>query len=205
MQSEPAAELPATHRRVLTLTGTALLAAFALGIVDTAQESGRAPNIQLEPLVRGQTYFAAGNLRAAVLEFEAASAILTTDPAPLLALATTLGKLGKPGPQLAAVREAVRRAPDDARSQFALGTALAEAGETTNAIAALERSLELAPDGLEARVNLGILELRVERPAVALQHFERVLAIDPRHKTASAAAIEARTQLGRANRRTQTP
>ena len=205
MQSEPAAELPAMHRRVLALTATALLAAFALGVADTALDSGRAPDIQLEPLVRGQTYFAAGNLRAAVREFEAASAILTTDPAPLLALATTLGRLGKPGPQLAAVREAVRRAPDDARSQFALGTALAAAGETQDAITALERSLELAPEGLEARVNLGILELRVARPAVALQHFERVLAIDPRHKTASAAAIEARTRLGRANRRTQTP
>lgn len=205
MQSEPAAELPATHRRVLVLTGTVLLAAFALGVADTAQESGRAPNIQLDPLVRGQDDFAAGDLRAAVREFEAASAILTTDPAPLLALATTLGRLGKRGPQLAAVREAARRAPDDARTQFALGTALAEAGETANAIAALGRSLELAPGGVEARVNLGILELRVERPAVALQHFERVLAVDPRHEVASAAASEARAQLGRANRGTTTP
>jgi Flp pilus assembly protein TadD len=201
MDADPAAnpspKLPAVARLSLAFSSLLLLGAFALGSVHSLQRSQQPPSIHLEPLLHGQTYFEAGELRAAVREFQVAAAILTTDPSPLLALATTFRELGETEQELAAAQEAVLRGPDDPRTQLALGTVLARRGDTEAATEALERSLELEPGNVDARVNLGIVELKARRPARALEHFNKALTADPTNGAARNAAEQARARLQR--------
>ena len=192
-----ATQLSVGYRLALGLACAWIVAGVALGASYTIRTLDRPPSVDLDPLRRGQAYFEAGELGEAVREFEIAAAILPTDPAPLLALATTLGELGASGAQLAAVREATLRAPDDPRALLALGTALARAGETQEALVALRRSSVLAPRSVDAHVNLGIVELQQRRPRKALEHLERALALDPDNAVAATAAGQARVRIER--------
>jgi Flp pilus assembly protein TadD len=185
------------HRISLALSAGLLLGAVGLGVAHDIQKFQRAPSIDLEPLLRGQSYFKDDAHREAVREFEIAATILKTDPAPLLALSTTLGELGEAESQLEAVREAVLRAPDTARVQLALGTVLAQRGESAEATNALERSVELDKDNVEARINLGIVLLREHRPAKAREHLEAALALEPHNEVAQAALKQVHARLKR--------
>jgi Tfp pilus assembly protein PilF len=187
--------LPAAYRLSLALSAACLLGGIILGISHDLRELRRAPNIDLEPLLRGQSYFEGKAHRKAVHEFKIAATILKTDPSPLLALATTYGELGENDAQLEAVREAVLRAPDTARVQLALGTILARRGELAEAQHALERSLELEEGSSEARTNLGIVLMRQHQPAKALVHLDAVLQLDPNNEVAQAARRKVQAQL----------
>ena len=73
--------------------------------------------------------------------------------------------------------------PDLPLTHAALGDALFRLQRHDEALAALERALALAPDASFApslHVLAGFAELSAGRPAMALEAFDRALAIDPR-------------------------
>jgi tetratricopeptide (TPR) repeat protein len=84
------------------------------------------------------------------------------------ALFTNLGNVllgsGDAKGALAAYREAIRRQPDDARSQYDAGLALRRLGRDSEAVPYFERALLLAPRFTQARVSLEEARRR-RRPA----------------------------------------
>ena len=191
-----AMSLSASRRIALGSAGVILLLAFGLGIARSVADTGKLPGI--ESLTRGRSDFAAGRLDGAAREFELAAAILPTDPAPLLALATVLEALGDASGQLEALEAASTRAPSDARVLFALGTALGRGGKHGRAMQALESSIALDPGQLDARANLAVIYLEVGQVREALSEAEYVLARNANHSVAAAVAQRARERLGSA-------
>ena len=193
----------AAVRAGLALAALLVFAGSAAGFVSAIRSLGAPPDIHLDPLRRGRAHFTEQRFEAATREFEIAADILATDPGPLLALASTLERIGADEARIDALREARRRSPDDARTQFAYGTALAQRGgdgDLAAARSALERALELAPGNIDALVNLGGIELRARRPRVALTYYERALGLAPEHAEARNGARRARDRIDRDER-----
>jgi len=75
--------------------------------------------------------------------------------------------------------EAFDRAPDSPVTLAVRGQVLALKGQATQGRELLERSCALDPDDAEAQFQLGTLFDRAKRPGDAVEHFRRVVEIDP--------------------------
>jgi tetratricopeptide (TPR) repeat protein len=97
----------------------------------------------------------------------------------------------------AALRSAVRLAPDRAYVHYTVGANLASLGELAEAESELRRALELDDGYLEARFSLGrVLAVR-GRHQDAVREFTAVLELDPRVVDARFARGESLDRLGR--------
>jgi tetratricopeptide (TPR) repeat protein len=92
---------------------------------------------------------------------------------------------------IASYEQALRRAPDDARSHYNLGTALARAGRLEEAIACLERAAELNPRHAGTHNNLGETLRRVGRFEEAIARLRQAIQLSPQ-------SAPARNNLGNA-------
>lgn len=96
---------------------------------------------------------------------------------------------------LAAAREAVAEAPDDARAQRLLAMALRAAGEHEEARAAIERAIALAPDDADLHFERAGLLLGAREFAAAQAALSQTVELDPNQF--GAYILQAQLALGR--------
>jgi tetratricopeptide (TPR) repeat protein len=87
------------------------------------------------------------------------------------------GELGLAEPRL---EEAVRRDPSDSEAWHALGLVRVGLGKLEAAATAYSAGLSADPEALENRLGLATVALSVDRPAMALQHYNAIIAARPR-------------------------
>ena len=121
----------------------------------------------------------------AIAHFREAASLLA-DPAALfdnIGMAQLAG--GRVGDAIASFEAALAARPDAVDSLCNLGNALDAAGRFDDAQACYARAcasaLESAPHDVRARFNLGNSLLRSRKLDLATQHYNEVLALDPRH------------------------
>jgi len=85
---------------------------------------------------------------------------------------------------LAALREAAERAPDDPQAHRRLGLALRRVRRDDEALQHLERAAELAPDDADVLLSLGIAYSAVQRAADAEATYRQILKSSPGHAKA---------------------
>jgi tetratricopeptide (TPR) repeat protein len=109
-------------------------------------------------------------------------------------LANALADEGRVDEAIAHYRRATEEDPGLSPAYFNLGNLLFRGGDRAGAIAAFHGALAAKPDSVDALVNLGHA-VEADRPAEALAHYRRALAIDPKSGVAHeslAAALAAR-------------
>jgi tetratricopeptide (TPR) repeat protein len=143
--------------------------------------------------VRAQAFFnqglqaqREGSVRDAVAAYRTAAQL---DPAFFEAQAN-LGlaehDLGEMEQSLAAYENALAIKPDSTRTRFSFALALRKAGCYLDAAQELERVLAANPEDASAHFALANLYAeQFHQPQAARQHYERVLAIDPRYPQAT--------------------
>jgi len=96
-------------------------------------------------------------------------------------LADALLAAGKAREAVAALHEAIRMQPTEARLYYNLGFAYHQLGETDSASSAYRRALALDNDLLEAHSNLAVLLIGDKKFVEAVAHLQDVLRLDPTH------------------------
>ena len=96
---------------------------------------------------------------------------------------------------VAALRQALELAPDNAFTHLNLGTALFETGDAAGALAQFREAVRLSPDMAKAHYGIGIVTEAAGRDTEALAAFRAAVNADPDN-------AEARLSLGDALRRT---
>lgn len=81
--------------------------------------------------------------------------------------------------QIDTLQEKSDRYPSDARAQYELGNALYDAARYLEAIAAYARAIEADPKFADAYTNLGLTHRQLNHPALAVEHYELSLALQP--------------------------
>jgi tetratricopeptide (TPR) repeat protein len=94
---------------------------------------------------------------------------------------TILCEMGRPAEAVRCHQEAVRLAPQDARSSYNLGNAWVALGRFSEASAAYENATRLSPRTPIAWYNFALTRLRMGQHAQATPLFEQFLALDPPH------------------------
>ena len=105
-------------------------------------------------------------------------------------------RLNSPAGAVAALREAVRVAPNDARLHHKLSQALAATQDGPGALAAIQRALTLTPDNVTYLRARGEIATWTGDYALALQSYERVLASAPGDADATLGAARAAARSG---------
>jgi tetratricopeptide (TPR) repeat protein len=77
--------------------------------------------------------------------------------------------------------EARKLNPRDARSRHGLGVLYYQGRRYEQALAELSESVAIDPDRTDAQYFLGLTLLKLNRPAEAVEPFEKVVAVKPRH------------------------
>ncbi|HRK18602.1 MAG TPA: tetratricopeptide repeat protein [Hyphomicrobiaceae bacterium] len=90
-----------------------------------------------------------------------------------------LHKEGRNGEAITAFKEAIRLAPDHARTHFCLGAAFDAMGSYDQALAAYRSGLQLEPDNAMGYVRTGALLRRMRSHDGALTAFEHAVRISP--------------------------
>src|SRR3984893_1054247 len=99
--------------------------------------------------------------------------------APLLALATTLLRAGRPADAIAPLHDAALLEPSNAIIHHDLGLACLEAGRIPDAIAALQRAVAANPRYADAYFRLGIALEKQGNIAAALASYDRATKLLP--------------------------
>jgi Tfp pilus assembly protein PilF len=106
------------------------------------------------------------------------------DPRPdvdvLIAYGVALASTGRTADALAAFDRARAVDPANAMPLVNTGTAYLMAGDRDRAAAALDEALRLAPGTARAHNGLGVIAAERKRYDVALEHWQRAIALDPR-------------------------
>lgn len=79
---------------------------------------------------------------------------------------------------------AYEKNPSDPAALAVRGQILDMKGQTQQGLALLSQSCQLNPDNADAQFQLGAIYDRLKRPADAVPHFERVVALDPGNASA---------------------
>ena len=120
---------------------------------------------------------------------------------------------------IASLEAETSRNPDNVEAWTQLGHAYFDSDQYGKAIFAYNKSLELLPGNLNVMTDLGVMYRRNGNPEMALQTFDKVLSINPRHEQArfnkgvvqlydfndTKAAIESWSELVRVNPLSKTP
>jgi tetratricopeptide (TPR) repeat protein len=99
--------------------------------------------------------------------------------APLLALATTLLRAGRPVDAIAPLREAALLQPSNSIIQHDLGLACLEVGRVPDAIAALQRAIAINPRYADAYFRLGIALEKLGNIGGAIVAYDRATELLP--------------------------
>jgi len=99
---------------------------------------------------------------------------------------------------VAAYRNAIEAAPDDARAHLALGLLLAGGGDLTGAGEAFASGLARAPRDADLAYNLGVVEAMRGNVEAAVARFRQALAAAPGHVAARENLAAALAELERA-------
>lgn len=145
------------------------------------------PNYKLGYLLLGNSYFHAGDLDQAILNFRH---ILKMDPdyhegkRNLGVALRNKGKMeGEKNHNLSGaitlLLEAVRYLPEDFETYHLLGVAHGQNGETQKAISYFRKEIELSPKNPTAYYNLGVALGQIGDEAGAAAAFEKAKALDP--------------------------
>jgi Tfp pilus assembly protein PilF len=103
---------------------------------------------------------------------------------------------GYPAQALPYLREALAKAPDNARALLAAGQVYLELNQLAEARRYLERCLELNPSLAGAHNNLGGVAMAEGRYTEAARHFEEAIRLDPRATYALANGAQAHARAG---------
>jgi tetratricopeptide (TPR) repeat protein len=139
-----------------------------------------------------------GNAAAAEAAFAGIAAEHAAFAGASVNLGVLLSRAGRWTEAEAALAEAVRRNPDSAAAHAQLGRVYRELGRFADAERAYRRALELDPQSGRTHRNLGVLlDLYLQRPGAALEHYETALALrGGEDKQMSAWIAELRQRLG---------
>ena len=141
-------------------------------LLDTINTTGLPPSVQAEVLtLRGSAYVMSASPAQAAKAFADARALDPKSPAPLVAEAPMLLRMGERDKAKALVLKATEVAPDNAGAWFAQGTILQGLGDSKGALAAQEKALALNPKHVDARVSRATLLLMLNREKDAEQEL----------------------------------
>lgn len=134
------------------------------------------------PLARnnlGSALLEAGDLEAAIVQFERALELDPKDSRALGNLGTARLQMGRPAEALPHFQAAIQARPDNDIALRGLGAALGALGRIDEAMAAVQRALELRPDRPVAWALMGKLANASGHPQAAIGYLESALRIDP--------------------------
>ncbi len=154
----------------------------------------RRPDLAEAHVERGQIAASQKEFEEALTHFDAATQRRPESARVYLRRADVLMALGRRGPALDSLREAILVDPAFWEARYHLGIELAKDGKVAEAQTQLAEVVRLRPRHVLARLNLGNLLVRQGRVEEALTQFREVLQLDPGNQTArdSAAALERR-------------
>lgn len=170
--------------------------ASALRWLGRAQRWGALPQPQLDLPITWAAYFAGDEDALAA----SARALATTNGDAGTAwslLAKSAERRGAAPAAIAAYRNAIAAAPDDARSYLALGLLLANGGDLAGAGEAFASGLARAPRDADLAYNLGVVEAMRGNIQGAIDRFRQALAIAPGHVAARENLTAALAELER--------
>lgn len=127
----------------------------------------------------GNALLAAGRLREAEAELQAAARLEPDNPRAYLNLAVIAHQTGRTHEAVALAEQARVCAPRDARVLSSLGSLLDETGRTGEGLQLLEEAVRLDPRLPEAQLNLGVLLAKSGQLARAESCFEQALRLRP--------------------------
>lgn len=142
--------------------------------LDIVLESPRAYDI------RGGRALETGDFAGAAANFRKGLELAPSDPTLRLRLGTALFQLGDAPAAQAEFERILRDAPTYARAHYSLGILAAAGGRQAEALARLTAAVEHGPDDASARLMLAGLLRRDGKLGLALTHYERARALDPR-------------------------
>ncbi|HKQ52878.1 MAG TPA: tetratricopeptide repeat protein, partial [Pyrinomonadaceae bacterium] len=123
----------------------------------------------------GRIYLAQGNYRGAVAALEAASALRTDSPAPLVELAIAYFYTGQYQKAVAPLVRALALDPKSAPAHHMLGKTHFMTGEFEKAARELEAAATLAPDDYDVAYTLGLAYLKQRQLPQARRIYERLV------------------------------
>jgi tetratricopeptide (TPR) repeat protein len=86
--------------------------------------------------------------------------------------------------RIAALEEALRATPADARKWADLGNLYFDSQQPEKAVAAYEKSLEFLPNNADVRTDMGIMLREMGKFEKAVAQFRKASSINPRHENA---------------------
>ncbi len=134
----------------------------------------------------GNALLAAGRMREAETELQAAARLEPDNPRAHLNLAIIAHQTGRINEAVALAERARVCAPRDARVLSTLGSLLDEVGRSGEALGLLEAAVRLDPRLPEAQLNLGVLLAKSGQLARAEVCFEQALHLRPEDPAAAA-------------------
>lgn len=154
--------------------------AISAGLVPSAQASFNL----------GTALTVAGQVNAAVPQFERALELRPDYAAAHTNLGSLLLQQGKPEPALLHLREALRLDPSSPQARFSAGIATEQLGQWTEAMTHFTRVLEMQPDQPQALSNLAWMmavttDDRLRNPREARRLAERAVALTGRQDAAA--------------------
>lgn len=109
--------------------------------------------------------------------------------------ATLIAARGDLRGALATFHDQLKLEPHNGELWNNIGVILRQMNQVDEAARAFEKAVSLSPDSIDARFNLGLS--RLSEPQKALEHFTRVLALEPGHHDAMMRAMGLLFQLRR--------
>jgi tetratricopeptide (TPR) repeat protein len=125
------------------------------------------------------------------------------EPGDYTIIGSVLLKEQQPALAVAYLREAVRRFPEDARTQHLLGKALVESGRYGDGVDILESAVALNPEDAEGLYYLGIGYENTGRISKAVRSFQKAVTLDPNHIAALHHLEKLHADLGDEEKRLQ--
>lgn len=122
---------------------------------------------------------AAGELPAALKEWEMVAGLAPQYANARYHLGNVLDQMGQSGPAEAEFRRAIGLQPNMAEAFSGLGLALAAQGRVDEAMTAYARAVEVNPDSIHAYINWGLALASRGEHAEAIEKYERALKLDP--------------------------
>lgn len=150
-----------------------------------------------DQLLRAAAALAAGDPQQVVRICERALKRLPGHPDALHLKGLALHLMGERGRAVAAIQQAIRRAPDRAAYHGNLGRVWAAEEEYVKAAACFAEALRLAPDSARDHEDLGVALCCLERLDEGARSFERALELDRRNAGAMLKLARAWAHLGR--------
>ena len=94
--------------------------------------------------------------------------------------AESLLKEGKYTEAINEYRSSLEDYPNNEAAYFGIASAQTQLGLTTEAVGSYEAALKINPQLWEAETNLGMLLMRQQSFSMAMEHFQRCLALNPK-------------------------